>query len=165
MWSYVDDQVMKPPHLFCNVCKLSCKCGNCKSHDNPFEVSLANKCECLEDDVQIYRSVDNDALFKLEMALYDLKNDLEREIYISTPVYETPDLLHGLDRSTIKVLTHNAGFIFSVDEASQYISPIAVLSQYLVNYLVTWMLILRYMKTVYMNKLRLTRDILMYVFA
>ena len=40
----------------------------------------------------------------------------DREIYISTPVYGTPALLHGLDLSTIKVLTDNAGFIFSVDD-------------------------------------------------
>ena len=46
----VDDQVMDPPHLCCNVCKISCKCSNWNSDDNPFEAPLANTMhECLDD--------------------------------------------------------------------------------------------------------------------
>ena len=102
-------------HRCCNICKASCKCGDCANnlYEQAKEHSLLQHGQ---DICMMFRSVEAENLGQLKVALFDLKNKLDQEIYTSNSIYGVPELVHGLDISTIKELTQNAERIFSVDD-------------------------------------------------
>jgi hypothetical protein len=120
------EEIIKPTplHLCCNICKTRCDCDHCKGSCD---------CECCDKGLNVYeqhkdcgeqkhskkeiRRVDDDAKAKLKLALFELKEDLDREIYLSTTyLYGKPDLIHGMDVPTVGKLLDNASVIGSVDD-------------------------------------------------
>ena len=107
------------PHLCCNVCKHSCKCGHCSDSDSLYEIYKANNEHLAKgagSDSEICRTVRNEEKESLKRALIELKDKLDRQVYLPAPVYGKPDLIHGLDIATIKTLLDNSEFLFSADD-------------------------------------------------
>jgi ATP-dependent DNA helicase RecQ len=93
---------VEPAHLCCNICKSSCECGSCEN--NPYEKAIGMAKGESKEDSGVVRFIDSDSLYDLKVAMYDLKNDLDRDIYMDNKVYGAPEVIHGLSLSTINAL-------------------------------------------------------------
>ena len=110
-----ENQAPSPKHLCCNTCKTTCDCGHCVEDCNMYETTKATEEQHSVPQSQMRRVLTEEDKTVLKLALFELKEDLDRDIYLSMPVYGKPDIIHGLDLSTVKMLVSCSEYIFSVD--------------------------------------------------
>ena len=104
------------PHLCCTTCKKDCTCGKCQDSESLYDKYCSKNNDAIDVPTDIQRTLTEEQKATLKVDLFELKERLDHEVYISTPVYGKPDILHGLDVATIKCILAKADSIFSVDD-------------------------------------------------